>query len=108
MTLTAPEIPLLSQTHQDRIEALANAEFIDGINVTELEAELNAIRDDVLASLGAADANYIRRVIKLQRGLDLAGRAALLAGTQIDFEGYYYDFNRELRSVNTNNTAFEP
>jgi len=43
-------------------------------------AELDAIRAEVLGSLGAADAAYIRRLILTQRRLDMAGRAALLAG----------------------------
>jgi NADPH-dependent stearoyl-CoA 9-desaturase len=42
--------------------------------------ELDAIRDEVKASLGAADAAYIRRMIRIQRGLDLGGRALLFAG----------------------------
>lgn len=44
-------------------------------------AELDALRDEVLAGLGAADAAYIRRMVRLQRRLELAGRAALVAGT---------------------------
>jgi fatty acid desaturase len=47
----------------------------------ELEAfgnELDAIRDDVLDDLGADDAAYIHRVIAAQRGLEMAGRGALL------------------------------
>ncbi|PVG83324.1 acyl-CoA desaturase [Nocardioides gansuensis] len=37
--------------------------------------ELDAIRQRVLADLGAADADYIRRVVKAQRGFEVAGRA---------------------------------
>jgi linoleoyl-CoA desaturase len=43
--------------------------------------ELDAVRDEVLASLGADDAAYIRRLITTQRRLDLAGRLALVGGT---------------------------
>jgi linoleoyl-CoA desaturase len=39
---------------------------------------MDAIRAEVLASLGADDAAYVRRVIALQRRLELAGRATLL------------------------------
>jgi fatty acid desaturase len=46
--------------------------------VAELGRELDAIRDEVLAKRGSADAAYIRRVIKIQRGLEISGRAALL------------------------------
>jgi NADPH-dependent stearoyl-CoA 9-desaturase len=45
-----------------------------------LAAELDAIRDGVLSSLGEQDAAYLRRVLRLQRTLELCGRAALLAG----------------------------
>jgi len=48
-------------------------------DVARLGAELDAIRDEVLASRGAKDAAYIRRVIAVQRGLEVAGRATLLA-----------------------------
>ncbi|MBG6183476.1 linoleoyl-CoA desaturase [Arthrobacter sp. CAN_A6] len=48
--------------------------------VAELGVELDAIRDDILAKRGATDAAYIRRVIKVQRGLEFAGRGALLFG----------------------------
>ncbi|WP_222264486.1 fatty acid desaturase family protein [Modestobacter marinus] len=40
--------------------------------------ELDAIRQDVIDSRGAADAAYIRRVIDVQRKLELGSRAVLL------------------------------
>ena len=43
-------------------------------------AELDAIRQRTLADLGERDANYIRRVIRAQRGLEIGGRALLMAG----------------------------
>jgi len=46
--------------------------------ITAIGEELDAIRADVLASRGAADAAYIRKVIKVQRGLEAGGRASLL------------------------------
>ena len=48
--------------------------------VAELGRELDAIRDEVLAKRGASDAAYIRKVIKIARTLDLAGRTALIFG----------------------------
>ncbi|MFC0041143.1 fatty acid desaturase family protein [Actinomadura rayongensis] len=42
--------------------------------------ELDALRREVTASLGARDAAYIRRLIAVQRGLDAAGRVLLLGG----------------------------
>jgi linoleoyl-CoA desaturase len=47
--------------------------------VTSLGAELDAVRRDIEASRGAADASYIHKVIKLQRSLAVAGRATLFA-----------------------------
>jgi linoleoyl-CoA desaturase len=47
-------------------------------DVTALGLELDAIRDDVAATLGADDAAYIRKVIGAQRALETGGRAALL------------------------------
>ncbi|OCB42330.1 fatty acid desaturase [Mycobacterium malmoense] len=43
----------------------------------EFGRELDAIRERVMASLGAEDAEYIRRVIKAQRALEVGGRALL-------------------------------
>jgi linoleoyl-CoA desaturase len=42
--------------------------------------ELDAIRRRVLADRGEHDANYIRKVIRAQRGLEVAGRGLLWAG----------------------------
>jgi linoleoyl-CoA desaturase len=58
----------------------ARPEAAPGGDSDALAAELDAIRDEVLASLGADDAAYIRRVVRRQRRLELAGRAALLLG----------------------------
>ncbi len=43
-----------------------------------LARELDAIRDEVRADLGAADAAYIRRVIAVQRALEIGGRGLLI------------------------------
>src|SRR4051795_9063976 len=45
-----------------------------------LGTELDAIRGRVLADRGQRDADYIRRVIRAQRGLEVAGRGLLWAG----------------------------
>lgn len=47
-------------------------------DIEQLGYELDQIRQDVIDSRGAADAAYIRRVIKTQRGLELGSRAVLL------------------------------
>ena len=46
----------------------------------ELEQDLNAIRDDVLADLGERDARHIRRVIRLHRALEVGGRVMMPFG----------------------------
>ena len=47
-------------------------------DIENLGAELEAIRDQVLASRGQRDADYIRAVIGAQRRLELGSRAVLL------------------------------
>ncbi len=43
-------------------------------------AELDALKERVLADLGERDADYIRNVIKAQRALEVSGRGLLMAG----------------------------
>ncbi|AKT50128.1 fatty acid desaturase family protein [Arsenicicoccus sp. oral taxon 190] len=58
-----------------------HARHLTDEQVAELGRELDALRAEVVAGRGAADAAYIRRVIRVQRSLELAGRATLvLAG----------------------------
>ncbi len=45
--------------------------------IEDLGAELDAIRERVLADLGEEDATYIRRVVRLQRTLEFTGRGLL-------------------------------
>src|ERR1700737_1571316 len=42
--------------------------------------ELDALKERVIADLGERDTTYIRRIIKAQRGLEVAGRAMLFGG----------------------------
>src|ERR671919_443158 len=46
--------------------------------VEAIGAELDAIRAEVVGSLGERDAQYIHKIIAAQRGLEVAGRATLL------------------------------
>jgi fatty acid desaturase len=48
--------------------------------IEQIGIELDALRQRVLDSLGERDAAYIRRVIDVQRKLELGSRALLLAG----------------------------
>ncbi|MGQ1837848.1 fatty acid desaturase family protein [Kocuria turfanensis] len=54
------------------------AAHLSDAQIEELGRELDALRESVIATRGARDAAYIRRVIATQRSLELAGRAALL------------------------------
>ncbi len=67
---TAPSFPLVEHNGGRQ-----------GFEADGLAAELDALRSEVLADLGAADAAYIRNIVRLQRRLELAGRAVLMAGT---------------------------
>ncbi|MGZ4173048.1 MAG: fatty acid desaturase family protein [Solirubrobacteraceae bacterium] len=49
--------------------------------IEQLGHELDELRNRVLADLGERDADYIRNVIKLQRALEVGGRALLFAGS---------------------------
>jgi len=73
-TTLAP-VALLDSGTSTQISSSAHLtpEQIEAIGV-----ELDAIRAEVMGSLGEADAKYIRRVIAVQRGLEVGGRAALL------------------------------
>ena len=42
--------------------------------------ELDALKERVIADFGERDTTYIRRIIKAQRGLEIAGRALLFGG----------------------------
>jgi linoleoyl-CoA desaturase len=48
-------------------------------DIEQIGIELDAIRQEVLASRGASDAAYIRRMITTQRSLELGSRVVLLA-----------------------------
>jgi fatty acid desaturase len=47
-------------------------------DIENLGRELDSIRAEVIATRGQRDADYIRRIIQTQRGLELGGRAVLL------------------------------
>ena len=48
--------------------------------IEALGRELDELRNRVLADLGERDAEYIRRIIRAQRALELTGRGLLFAG----------------------------
>jgi linoleoyl-CoA desaturase len=77
--VTKPRPGALAASGRPAVRPPAAAHLSDE-QVAELGRELDAIKDEILAKRGASDAAYIRRVIKIQRGLEIAGRAALLVG----------------------------
>jgi fatty acid desaturase len=69
----------------DRQERKVNEDTPRRIDLTPeqfdaLGAELDAIRQEVLADRGERDAEYIRNVIRAQRALEVAGRGLLFFG----------------------------
>jgi NADPH-dependent stearoyl-CoA 9-desaturase len=48
------------------------------VDVKEIARELDQIRDEITSSLGENDARYIRRIIAIQRGLEVGGRTLLM------------------------------
>jgi NADPH-dependent stearoyl-CoA 9-desaturase len=54
------------------------ADHLTTEQIHALGEELDALRAEVVASLGEKDAEYIHRVIKVQRALEIAGRGTLL------------------------------
>ena len=56
------------------------ARHLETVDLDVFAAEIDALRFEVIDSLGPDDERYIRQLIVLQRSLELSGRAALLAG----------------------------
>ena len=67
--------PLTSEDSTKR--ATIGLEYMTYEQLEEFGNELDVIRQRVLDSLGQEDADYIRKVIKTQRGLEVAGRALM-------------------------------
>ena len=73
-TASPPPAPEVAERPSTNPYSLTPEQF------TSLGEELDAIRQRVLADRGERDANYIRGVIRAQRGLEVAGRGLLWAG----------------------------
>jgi linoleoyl-CoA desaturase len=58
---------------------LSPISHLSAADIEEIGQRLDAIRSEMMASRGARDAAYIRRVIEVQRKLELGSRAVLLA-----------------------------
>jgi linoleoyl-CoA desaturase len=68
-----PQRPALKKSGRPNPAAHLSPDQIEAIG-----HELDALRKEVMDSRGAADAAYIRKVIKVQRYLEMGSRAALL------------------------------
>ncbi|RMB61282.1 fatty acid desaturase family protein [Tessaracoccus antarcticus] len=82
ITSTRPE-------EQSATHASGKANPIAHLSPEDIESigrELDAIRDSVMSTRGADDANYIRQTIKLQRWIELSSRGVLL------FSGFWPAF----------------
>ena len=81
MTATLPRLVIeatAAEPAHDAVVRTTAARY--GLSDETLEAfgaELDAIRDRVIADRGQADVDYMRRVIKVQRGLAASARASL-------------------------------
>jgi NADPH-dependent stearoyl-CoA 9-desaturase len=78
MTAALPSAPPPSLTAVDGLTT--NPYGLSPEQFETLGTELDAIRGRVLADRGQRDADYIRGVIRAQRGLEVAGRGLLWAG----------------------------
>src|SRR5512144_2478936 len=75
---SAPPSAMLPSTFKEPL--MTYPTYLTDEQAEAFGCDLDALRDEVQASLGADDAAYIRRIINLQRSLDLSGRALLFAG----------------------------
>jgi linoleoyl-CoA desaturase len=70
----------LGSVLQEVSERTPPAEQNGGFDAAGFATELEELRAEVMAARGSADAAYIRNLVRLQRRLELAGRAVLMVG----------------------------
>ncbi|GAA1810484.1 acyl-CoA desaturase [Planosporangium flavigriseum] len=59
-------------------EPVSATAHLSDVDIKEIGRELDQLRDEITASLGESDARYIRRVIAVQRRLEVSGRTLLM------------------------------
>jgi linoleoyl-CoA desaturase len=59
-------------------EPVSATAHLSEVDIKEIGRELDQLREEITASLGERDARYIRRVIAVQRGLEVGGRTLLM------------------------------
>jgi len=62
----------------------------DEATLTEFQQQLDAIRDEALACRGQKDADYIRNMIRFQRGCEIGARILLVLGFVPPFSGVWW------------------
>ncbi|SHG49882.1 Fatty acid desaturase [Hydrocarboniphaga daqingensis] len=75
-----PNPSIRSAPQQPSKPLTANTLSLTPAQIEAFGKEMDAIRERVLGDLGQRDADYIRDIVKLQRGLEIAGRAMLQFG----------------------------
>ncbi len=85
MTVTTTRLPSKAATpttvqvfSKDVPSPPSAADHLTDEQIQALGEELDALRAEVVASLGEKDAEYIHRIIKVQRTLEVVGRGSLL------------------------------
>ena len=71
-------------THEFRNRALSASEL------DSFAAELDGVRARTVAKLGQSDADYIRRIVKAIRYLEIGGRVLLFAALPLAFAGLFW------------------
>ena len=74
------ERSLAPTKHPELTELERLTSHLTPADIEELGARFEAIRQRVIAERGEKDATYIRRIVKLQRTLEVAGRGMLYLG----------------------------
>jgi fatty acid desaturase len=77
MTAVLERRPVDAGAPAPAVRATADAFGLSDADLDAFGAELDALRDNVVAQRGQADVDYMRRVIKVQRALATSGRASL-------------------------------
>ena len=75
--LSLPTLPFLGNGSDAKADAPVVLTYEQ---VEEIGRELDALRDRTVASLGAEDREYIYKIIKAQRGFEVAGRGLMYLG----------------------------
>lgn len=77
MTMQATSVATVSQNPRSTAKGLLH---LSAAQLDDIAVEFDAIRARLIRERGARDATYIRRLILVQRGLEVVGRGALAFG----------------------------